>query len=111
MYKVFDRTRFLYKVFHRTRFMLKVFDQTRLMLKTIPKQVSKIKFTQIVTTAQLSDTAPTQNKQINVYISCIFTLIKFQCVRPCPKLCALVTICVNLILLTCFGIVFNINLV
>ena len=73
--KYFDRTRFMFKVFDRTRFMYKVFDRTRLMLKIIPKQVSKIKFTQIVTRAQLADTASTQSKRIIVYIFCIITLI------------------------------------
>ena len=74
--------------------MFKVFDRTRFMIKTFQKQVNKIKFTQIVTRAQLADTASTQSKQINVYIFCIITLIKFHGVRglsatlsSCNNLC------------------------
>ena len=65
----------MFKVFDRTRFMLKVFDRTTFLLKIFQKQVSKFKFTQIVTRAQLADTASTQSKQIIVYIFCIITLI------------------------------------
>ena len=66
--------------------MYKVFDRTKLKLKIIPKQVSKIKFTQIVTRAQLADTASTQSKRIILYIYfALLHLYNFMVSATCPQ--------------------------
>ena len=84
----------MFKVFDRTRFMYKVFDRTRLMLKIIPKQVSKIKFTQIVTRAyscgQVADTMKLYKCNNTKYIyNYSFTL----CTRSVGKLSSCNNLC------------------
>ena len=54
--------------------MLSSFVLNIIYVKDIPKQVNINKTTQIVTIAQLSDTASTQSKRIIVYVFCIITL-------------------------------------